>query len=136
MPYPPRPEPWRQWYRTEQGWRSSEAARALADLGGDETAAEPAVRSLAQHPLYRHELAPALAPALRHTSAAVRRLACDALARLGSWTAVDALVRALDDADPSVAEAAHAALVRLTGWDQPHRSEAWRLALLEIRRTL
>ncbi len=105
---------WRAWLRAERAWLEQNGPRLRAELHA--RAAEVAIRALAElscHRWRRHELALAALTGLEHADPLVRRLACTALARIGSSAAAPGLVLALDDADESVARAARQALEAL-----------------------
>jgi HEAT repeat protein len=112
-------ERWLAWLRAERAWLEKNGPRLRAELHA--RAAEVAIRALAElscHRWRRHELALAAVVGLEHESPLVRRLACTALARIGSRAAAAGLRRALDDEDESVARAARQALEAL-GLDAP-----------------
>jgi hypothetical protein len=105
---------WSSWLREEERWFAESGARLALELRTSE--AEVAIRALGElssHRWRRHELALETAAALDHPSPTVRRLACLALARLGSAAAEPGLERALEDEDESVARAALLALETL-----------------------
>lgn len=112
-------ERWRAWQRAERAWLEHNGTRLRADLHA--RAPELAIRALAElscHRWRRHELALAVVLGLEHEDPRVRRLACMALARLGSSAGAAGLLRALEDEDESVARAARQALGAL-GLDAP-----------------
>ena len=127
------------------------AANALGDLG-DATAVPPLIEALADPALLvrgaaadalgllgdRRAVSP-LGRAMdardvyqRGTSLWVRRHYVDALGRIGDRAALPTLLRALDDRDPSVAEAAVAAMEAVAGFSlaegrsPDEEREAWR----------
>jgi len=105
---------WRAWLRAETLWFEREGERLGRELR--DPSAEVAIRALGElagHRWRRHELARVASSALEHGGPRVRRLACLALARLGSGAARAALERALEDEDEGVARAARAALETL-----------------------
>ena len=109
---------WTDWHEAEENWYEERWSRRVADLGSDdETEFTSAVQELAQHRLYRHEIAHALCPALERDKPEFRQLVCAALADLGSTVAVTALTAVLDDDDEQVVESARAALLKITGRD-------------------
>lgn len=122
---------WRAWYRQEERWFEEDAPRAIERLRSPlDHQVAAAVREIGNHRLHRHELARELAPVLEHPQATLRALACRALARLGSLTALADLAHALRDAEEEVFQAASRALVVLTGRDLGTDPDDW-LALLE-----
>jgi len=102
---------WRAWLWAEQAWFERHGQRLRGELRA--RAAEVAIRALGElssHRWRRHELALTAQIALEHADPRVRRLACTALARLGSSAAQPGLLQALEDADDSVVRAARQAL--------------------------
>jgi hypothetical protein len=107
-------ERWRAWLRAESSWFEAEGPRLRFELRSGK--AEIAIRALGElssHRLRRHELALLALAALEHRDPAVRRLACLAVARLGSRAAEPGLLRAIEDPDESVARGARQALEAL-----------------------
>jgi len=123
---PPSQAAWSNWYELEQSWYEDEMpAHAAALDSDDELEIAAGIQALSQHRLYRHEIAEKLTPALEREQPEFRLLVCAALGDLGSNSAVHALTDVLDDTDERVAEAARAALLKITGRDprpaeQPH----------------
>lgn len=129
-----RPDPalWRAWLERAETWYEEELP-ALEDdlLSGNDDVVARSVREISKHRLHRHELAELILPLLDHAHADVRKLACVALAELGSPEAVPDLVETLDDGDPAVAAGAWEALTSITGRKLPPESTAWKKALAD-----
>ncbi len=111
---PPDPAAWRAWIAAEREW----VARGLPDLADDlvsddRARAVRAIGTCAAHALFRDDVAQGLVVALSNENSAVRRLACQALARIGSEHGVEPLSQALEDPDESVRMAAQSALAEL-----------------------
>jgi HEAT repeat protein len=109
-------ERWSAWLRGETQWLREDAARMRREI--QSPTPEVALRALSEmcrHRLRRHELALVGTPALAHHDPLVRRLACLALAQLGSTAAVPALRMTLADGDAEVVDAARRALATLEG---------------------
>jgi HEAT repeat protein len=88
-----------------------------------------AVDACGSHTLGRSRLATALQDALSDNDALLRAKACDALAQLASPVALGGLLLALDDREPSVSDAARAALERIHGSPLPASSAECRRVL-------
>ncbi|MEM7309304.1 MAG: hypothetical protein AAF682_21650 [Planctomycetota bacterium] len=117
---------WREWHAAELRWWNKESVVCFRELRSTDAAeAASAIRRVAGHRIYRHELATALAHCLTRREPDLVRLACGALADVGSAAAVPALIEALSHVDPEISAAAHAALQRITGRDLPPDPEAW-----------
>jgi HEAT repeat protein len=95
--------------------RRKEVALALEPLLADKFGfpAHAAAAALVKWGVPENE--PAFVKALAHASPDMRRLACDALARIGSQKCLEALKKATADRDPSVAKAAHSAIDAING---------------------
>lgn len=104
-------ERWNAWYDAEAGWLRIYGPDLQEQLrtGSIGTVAR-ALGEISQHRLHRSELATEVAQVLHHEDERARRLACFALARLGSSVAVPALLDVLADPAPSVRAAANVAL--------------------------
>lgn len=123
-------ERWAGWYRRESEWWRRDAPFHKAELGsGAQYQVAAALRELAVHRLYRHELAPEVARCLEHPERDLVLLACAVLGQLGSRTALPGLVDLLDRQDPACAQAAQRALERITGQRLGEEAEAWRRLL-------
>ena len=104
----------------------------VADLVADLSAPDPSLRAAAAENLgflRAYTAAGALAAATSDSSGEIRREACLSLAWCGGRTQVPTLLKALDDRDWSVRQAAWVALTNLTGMEFPFDS----LAAAEIR---
>ncbi len=130
MGYGATPEPWEAWYAEQADWYANRAPEVLRMLD-DPRAGPPtqALRELSARPLFRADLAPAIAGVLERPEPQLRLLGCSTLRRLGSDEAKPLLVRRLADTDPRVVETSHAALVELTGLDLPPDARRWQDAL-------
>jgi HEAT repeat protein len=120
---------WRAWLASEQAWLENEAPALIADL--EHTDASRAIRclgELSRRRYRRDELGAAMCVALDDERPEVRKLACTALARLGSKAVVPELIASLDDEDDEVTAAALAALRSITGMDLPAVSQVWKAA--------
>jgi hypothetical protein len=123
------PEVWTRWHQGELYWLVREKPRAFQLLRERNPAtATDALREILLHPLARHELAAALPDLLKSPWPALRMLACRTLEDLEAKTAIGRLVWALEDPEPDVAQAAHAALRTLTKLDLPREPLAWQSA--------
>jgi HEAT repeat protein len=109
---------WRAWYAREEAWWSRSAPGVLAELasGKPERVAE-ILLDLARRRLHRDELARSVGACLARREPDLAVLACAVLQSLGSDAAHADLVRALERDEPSVRDAARAALAALAGPD-------------------
>jgi HEAT repeat protein len=125
------PETWRLWHEREQRWWNVEArARLAAAHSSLPSEASSAILELSHHTLFRHEIADALGASLNRSETDLVRMSCAALGQLGSWRALPALIEMLGgSSEPETAQAAHRALVRITGRDLGADPEAWRSSL-------
>lgn len=122
-------EPWQRWLDEEGRWYELQAPTLLERMAGEELApALSAMRELAAHPLYRDEVAEALAERL-DGAPGVTRAAIEALAATGSARGIPPLMEALSSDDPPTALRARDALRRLTGLSLGGDPEVWRAAL-------
>lgn len=122
-------ETWNRWHQAEQYWCLRSKAREFQRLRqSDPAEVADALRAILAHPLARRELATALPDLLKSPWPALRILACRTLGELSSKEAVGRLVWALEDPEPEVVTAAHAALRRLTQLDLPREPLAWQSA--------
>jgi hypothetical protein len=125
----PAPEVWTRWHQGELFWLVRQKPRAFQLLRERNPAvAADALREILEHPLARHELATALPDLLKSPWPALRVLACRTLEDLEASTAIGRLVWALEDPEPEVAQAAHAALRKLTKLDLPREPLVWQNA--------
>lgn len=123
-------ELWTEWFEREQAWWGEQAEGLFQDL----TAVHPgtanaALRTLAQHPLHRHEAAERIAQSLPNQPEPCSVGACLVLEKLGSRAALPGLVHALEQGTPPLRDAAWKALRTLTGEELPLDAEAWRTLL-------
>ncbi len=106
---------WEAWHREEQRFWREESHIWIASLRSSEPAdVARSLNKLSTWRLYRHELASAIVPVLDRSEPSLRRMACAALAALGSPAVREEIEPLLHDRDPSVAEAAREALSRLS----------------------
>lgn len=120
---------WERWHQAERVWLLRNKPSELQRLRNHDPAyVAAALRALLAHPLAHRELAAALPDLLKNRTPALRILACRALAEIGAREATEKLVWALEDPQPDVVHAAHAALRTLTGLDLPAEPEAWQAA--------
>jgi HEAT repeat protein len=119
-------EAWREWFEAEQRWFQDEGVHWLQQLEDKDPArALEAVRELSHHPLYKHDVAEALAPLLHNENAELAQSVAATLGQLGSRRAIGALVGALSSEDEALRNTAWAALVQLTGKKLPADPSAW-----------
>lgn len=122
---------WRAWHASEERWREERLEFVLGQLSSNaQRQVVAALEESAAHPLFADRTAPWAVDALRATSPTVRRAAAAALARLDCPLAYPALIESLDDDDTQVAEAAHNALMSLSGRSLAPQADVWRAALL------
>jgi HEAT repeat protein len=88
----------------QQAFGEGSPARIAAALG-----------AYGERRLFRDQLAADLLPLLEHENPALRIMACDTLARMGSKRPLDALIALIADEDQQVADAAWRAACALTG---------------------
>jgi len=125
----PSAETWSRWHQAEMYWLVRQKPKAFQRLReNDPAAVAAALREVLAHPLARGELATALPDLLRSRWPALRILACTTLAELDAQDSIGRLVWALEDRDPEVARAAHAALRRLSHLDLPLDPALWQEA--------
>ncbi len=127
---PNSPQVWSRWYEGERAWIDEELPDAVAAIRmGSEIEAIGAVSAFAGRRLERHALASALHEALDRREASVARMACLALAELGSSSSIPPLVAAMEDPNGSVRNAAWAALRTITGRTLPQDAALWRASI-------
>ena len=118
---------WGDWYEREQAWHDARFATLLETLASVRPGpANEALRELLKHPLYRHEVARAIAESLGEQPRAVALAACAELEHLGSRAALPGLVAALGGASPQLKAAAWRALHALTGEEHELSLDRWR----------
>lgn len=106
---------WQAWLHQEERWHAASHLLAGALAAGADDHALGAVREVAARTLFRRERARLLELALEHSAPRVRRVAAEALGALPGEATLAALARhAESDLDPSVRDAARAALARHT----------------------
>ena len=114
------PTPWNAWLKEEVAWHQRVRPRLKQDLDSrDAEKMVGALRSYSERRTRRGELAQEIAPVLENPRPELRRIACDVLGRLGSTAANPALLRALEDPDSTVVEAARQALAAISGIEIP-----------------
>jgi len=109
-------EAWLEWYARELKWQTQGREEAQAALAADKD--EPVARALAAyavHKLFRDQLAEDVLPVLGHESPALRTLACETLARIGSQRALLPLIELFSSDDHALAEAAWRSACALSG---------------------
>ncbi|MCB9914134.1 MAG: HEAT repeat domain-containing protein [Planctomycetes bacterium] len=105
---------WRRWYAAEVGWWSDGAQQAFTTLrGSDLRQVGAALRELAGHRLYRHQIAEVVVGLLVREEPWLVQLACATLGSLRSGLAVAPLRALLDHEDEGVRKAAAEALGNL-----------------------
>jgi HEAT repeat protein len=125
----PSADVWGRWHQGEQYWCLRSKPREFQRLRlSDPAEVADALRTILSHPLARVELVTALPDLLKSPWPALRVLACRTLGELSSREAVGRLVWALEDPEPDVVAAAHAALRKLTHLDLPSEAVAWQAA--------
>lgn len=118
---------WSTWHEGELSWRQERWDTLLATLvSGRPGPANEALRELAAHPLFRHEMARSLADSLSQQPRAVALSACAELERLGSRWSLPGLVAVLEGAEPELRDAARRALSAFTGESRERAVEPWR----------
>jgi HEAT repeat protein len=111
---------WREWYERECLWQSSGRQEALTALeSGQDALVAQALGAFGEHTLYKQQRAEDVLGVLQHGSPAMRLLACNTLARIGSARALAPLVDLFADADGQLAEAAWRAACTLAGRTLP-----------------
>lgn len=104
---------WGEWWQWERQWSDLVAPKLVEDLAGrDVTRIVLALRDVARHPTFRDEVSQRIVELLEHDNVGVRLAASHALGSLRCWIAQEALLAAVEDADPRVSEAAALALQR------------------------
>ena len=117
---------WTSWFEREHEWWITAGAHAIEALGAeDRKQVLAAVGELQSRRLYRHEAARAIAPLLERDDPELAVAIASALGGLGSRTAREALVRALESRHESVRMAAWGALKLITRRDLPLEPHAW-----------
>jgi len=130
LAYPALQEIWRRWYEAEQKWWETQAPRELERAArGNRSDRLQALQALSERTLHREELAARIAELLSEDDEVVRRLACDALGRLGSPAGSDEILRALRDAEEGVRLAARSALSSIHEVELPEDPEDCRRLL-------
>jgi HEAT repeat protein len=121
---------WTAWYAEQQEWLEETLPMLSEDLvSPDPTHVKSAATQLLQRKFHRHEVAAALQPMLALEDPAAQRLACEALAHMGSPRAVPWLLEKLDSPHTEIRHAAWTGLRELTKTDLPLDVLAWRVAL-------
>jgi HEAT repeat protein len=109
-------EAWHEWYAREKDWMSAGREEAQQAFGeGSPARIAAALGAYGERRLFRDQLAADLLPLLEHENPALRIMACDTLARMGSKRPLDALIALIADEDQQVADAAWRAACALTG---------------------
>ena len=124
------PRAWEGWYTEETDWWARESVRCFKEINSTDSAvAIRAIREASTRRLYRHDLSRAIAPGLDRQEPEAVRLTAATLGALGSRTALQDLIRALDRSDPVIVSAALAALQRITRLELPADPELWKDAI-------
>lgn len=109
---------WERWYKEELQWARIEKNRVLRLLSRQQQhLVIGGLREVARRRLDRHHLAERVAECLLSPRPGIRLMAAQTLHELGSRWGGQELVQCLADSDDGVREAAHAALVKITGED-------------------
>ena len=120
-------ERWWAWHEAEQTWWDEVGSTTSEDLRAEEAVDQVrAVTALLRHPLFFRECVPELAEVVRNGALEARIAACRALAQLRVGRSIPALIDALEDEEDAVRDAAHRALVAITGETLPPRPRPWR----------
>lgn len=127
LQYPAQVAPWRAWYQAEERWKAREFEKLLVQArGARPTEACAALRTLCEHPLYRHEIAGELDDALESPSSEIVAEAVRCAGRLRSPLASGALCRLFETEEEWLVELACAALAEIHGKDLPRVAVEWR----------
>jgi len=124
-------ERWIDFYDAELEWLNSNGRRlmnAIEDGGPD---ALEALRLVAEHRLWRHELTRAVASLARSEEQHVCSASIATLARLDSYTAIEPLIETLDNPNEPIRLAAHSTLRLMTRQTLGPQADAWREWLLQ-----
>ncbi len=120
------PERWSGWWESERVWWDSQAPEVLADLrGSDADRCGAALRALAQHPVFRHDLAEAIAASLAEQPPMTAVASCQILGQLGSLSCAPGLVAVLREEDAQLRSAAWHTLRALTAEELPLDVDLW-----------
>jgi HEAT repeat protein len=115
LSFRPDPRRWRAWHEGELAWWREDSTSVLSDLRASESEVVfTALTRVAEHRLFRDELAAAVAPLLLDREPSLRAAACRALGQIAAPSAADALTLTRDDPDPDVQEASAWALAALS----------------------
>ena len=121
---------WKAWYADEQQWMHRERPMLCDRLESrDRKTVIDALRQYAQRRTFRDELAVDVLPLLERPEQEVVLLTCEVLTRLGSSAAVPRLVALLDHESPQIAQAAAAAIEKISGRTVPASAEEARALL-------
>ena len=123
---------WKSWLDGELSWWNREAPELLARLGSMTPGpATGALRKLTRRPLFRHEVARAVAESLLDQNPVAAGSSCKALVDLGSTSAVPGLTDALERSEATVRASAWETLQALTGQLLPLDAHVWEEFALE-----
>lgn len=126
----PAAKSWELWIEAERSWKAREWESLVGQLSsGDRGRALAAMRELVSHPLHHDEVAVLLCERAEQ-GAELGRPQIEALSATQSALGLKLLVGALDTDDVEVAQAALAALRRLTGLALDADPVAWRALLV------
>jgi HEAT repeat protein len=116
---------WTSWLEAERTWHEKTAPARIDEMrNGNVGQRSRAIADLAEHPLYRDEIATELQNALPHAEDEIQLLGIRALGQLGAAKAVPYLESCTRDAQPGVAGEARAAIVRIQAQRDRSGSEA------------
>lgn len=127
LSYHPSVKAWRSWYDEEVRWWREEALYLIAALHATDAAeASAAVIALSRTRLYGRHAALEIAHCLTRPEEDLVRVACAALGHLAAPEVVVDLAHALERPEPHLREAAHRALIAVSGLELPPDPELWR----------
>lgn len=123
-------ERWQAWHDSELVWFAERAELVFAELEAEDAGRVlEALREIARRRLSRDELAGEVLFLLDHPDPSIRLCACRVLEGLASRVALESLLQALEDDDPTVARGAWTALQRCSGLELPFDPAAWHAGL-------
>jgi HEAT repeat protein len=129
LSYAPEPAAWKPFLDEERTWMDGVRPRLQLSLrSGTLEHAVEALRELGDRRIHRAEIAGDVAAAFDRPEPELRQLACEMLARLASPAGIAPLCNALDDSNPTVADAAWQALSTLGGIEPPRDRDDARVA--------
>lgn len=118
--YPATPEPWRAWLSDELRWNEVERERARAELESkDPSRVVAALRAYAGRRAWRESLAEDVAIVLQRDEPGLQLAACEVLQGLNAHSAIRPMASLLEAPEKGVRDAAHRALVSISGLELP-----------------